>query len=201
MTIEFRCTECQKELSTPDDGAGKQARCTGCGALVAIPDPTVNLWPPGLGPKPKPQPPATPPPRRNGPPPLPDMPWVPGAPKAAKAPQALPAMPVAEAAPVAAPVASLDIPTAAPVAGPVEMAPVELDPLASTEDEVDRAFLSYERAIDSQPVDKPAVPKPTRVPIVLPDDEPQHGGANQDDKSVLRRAWKAVRGERGDEDD
>ncbi len=73
MTIQFRCPECQKELSTPDDGAGKKARCSGCGTLVPIPDPSVHLWPPGLGPKPKSPPPAPQgtPPRRATPPPLP----------------------------------------------------------------------------------------------------------------------------------
>ena len=37
MPIEFRCTKCSKLLRTPDDTAGKQARCPQCGTILAIP--------------------------------------------------------------------------------------------------------------------------------------------------------------------
>jgi hypothetical protein len=37
MSIEFSCSRCQRLLSTPDDSAGKQARCPECGASVRIP--------------------------------------------------------------------------------------------------------------------------------------------------------------------
>lgn len=39
MPIEFRCTGCQKLLRTPDESAGKKARCTNCGAIVDVPLP------------------------------------------------------------------------------------------------------------------------------------------------------------------
>ncbi len=37
MPIEFRCTQCNKLLRTPDDTAGKQAKCPECGALMTVP--------------------------------------------------------------------------------------------------------------------------------------------------------------------
>jgi phage FluMu protein Com len=37
MPIEFRCSHCQKLLSTPEGSAGKQAKCPSCGAVVPIP--------------------------------------------------------------------------------------------------------------------------------------------------------------------
>lgn len=37
MPIEFRCTACNKLLRTPDDTAGKQAKCPECGAVMQIP--------------------------------------------------------------------------------------------------------------------------------------------------------------------
>jgi len=37
MPIEFRCSGCQRTLRTPDDSAGKQARCPECGAIVLVP--------------------------------------------------------------------------------------------------------------------------------------------------------------------
>ncbi len=46
MPIEFRCTECGKLLRTPDDAAGKQAKCPACGALVAVPEPAAAPPPP-----------------------------------------------------------------------------------------------------------------------------------------------------------
>ncbi len=37
MPIEFRCTQCNKLLRTPDNTAGKQAKCPECGALMTVP--------------------------------------------------------------------------------------------------------------------------------------------------------------------
>ena len=37
MPIEFSCAHCGKLLRTPDDSAGKQARCPACGAVGEIP--------------------------------------------------------------------------------------------------------------------------------------------------------------------
>lgn len=41
MPIEFRCTACDKLLRTPDETAGKQAKCPECGALMQIPSPAA----------------------------------------------------------------------------------------------------------------------------------------------------------------
>lgn len=37
MSIEFRCQSCSRILRTPDESAGKKARCPQCGAIVDIP--------------------------------------------------------------------------------------------------------------------------------------------------------------------
>jgi uncharacterized RDD family membrane protein YckC len=37
MSIEFSCTQCGKQLRTPDNTAGRQAKCPQCGALTQIP--------------------------------------------------------------------------------------------------------------------------------------------------------------------
>ena len=37
MSIEFRCTQCQRLLRTGDDAAGKQAQCPGCGMVLTVP--------------------------------------------------------------------------------------------------------------------------------------------------------------------
>lgn len=37
MPIEFPCTQCGKPLRTPDDSAGRQARCPQCRTIVQIP--------------------------------------------------------------------------------------------------------------------------------------------------------------------
>lgn len=37
MPIEFRCSSCNRILRTPDESAGKKARCPECGAIVDIP--------------------------------------------------------------------------------------------------------------------------------------------------------------------
>jgi hypothetical protein len=39
VTIEFRCSNCQRLLRTPDDTAGRQAQCPECGALTNVPMP------------------------------------------------------------------------------------------------------------------------------------------------------------------
>jgi phage FluMu protein Com len=38
MPIEFRCTQCDRLLRTPDGTSGKDAKCPQCGALVRIPE-------------------------------------------------------------------------------------------------------------------------------------------------------------------
>ena len=47
MPIEFRCTQCDKLLRTPDDTAGKQAKCPECGAILPVPSPAAPA--PGKG--------------------------------------------------------------------------------------------------------------------------------------------------------
>ena len=37
MPIEFRCSQCEKLLKTPDDSAGKHAKCPNCGSVVVVP--------------------------------------------------------------------------------------------------------------------------------------------------------------------
>ncbi len=37
MSIEFRCSQCEKLLRVPDESAGKQAKCPECGALSSVP--------------------------------------------------------------------------------------------------------------------------------------------------------------------
>lgn len=39
MAIEFRCTNCQRLLRTPDGTSGKDAKCPECGTTVRIPEP------------------------------------------------------------------------------------------------------------------------------------------------------------------
>ncbi|HLA84736.1 MAG TPA: hypothetical protein VJL29_08075 [Thermoguttaceae bacterium] len=46
MPIEFHCTRCQKQLRTPDDSGGRQAKCPACGAVVAVPEPRTPETPP-----------------------------------------------------------------------------------------------------------------------------------------------------------
>ncbi len=38
MPIEFRCESCSKLLRTPDESAGKKAKCPQCGTVVDVPD-------------------------------------------------------------------------------------------------------------------------------------------------------------------
>ncbi len=63
MSIEFRCTQCNKLLRTGDDTAGRQAQCPGCGAIGVVPGPmnampgavdagVMNAAPPEVSPSP-----------------------------------------------------------------------------------------------------------------------------------------------------
>lgn len=42
MSIEFRCTQCQKLLRTPDETVGRQAKCPECGNIMTIPAPATT---------------------------------------------------------------------------------------------------------------------------------------------------------------
>lgn len=46
MPIEFPCAQCGNLLRTPDDTAGKQAKCPDCGGLTRVPTPTQQDAPP-----------------------------------------------------------------------------------------------------------------------------------------------------------
>lgn len=46
MPIEFRCSKCSRLLRTPDDTAGKQAKCPECGEVMTIPAGSVPPQPP-----------------------------------------------------------------------------------------------------------------------------------------------------------
>jgi uncharacterized membrane protein/phage FluMu protein Com len=46
MPIEFRCTQCDRLLRTPDGTGGKEAKCPQCGALVRIPEAAPPVAPP-----------------------------------------------------------------------------------------------------------------------------------------------------------
>ncbi|MAG94651.1 MAG: hypothetical protein CMJ48_13030 [Planctomycetaceae bacterium] len=37
MAIEFNCSHCDKLLKTPDDKAGRGAKCPGCGEMITVP--------------------------------------------------------------------------------------------------------------------------------------------------------------------
>jgi biopolymer transport protein ExbD/DNA-directed RNA polymerase subunit RPC12/RpoP len=39
MSIEFACTECNRELKVNDRAAGRRVRCPHCGGLLVVPDP------------------------------------------------------------------------------------------------------------------------------------------------------------------
>ncbi len=63
MPIEFRCTQCDRLLRTPDGTEGKSAKCPQCGTLVAIPSASpVQQAPPPQSPPPQSPPPYSPPP-------------------------------------------------------------------------------------------------------------------------------------------
>ncbi len=61
MPIEFRCSQCSKLLRTPDETAGKQAKCPECGSILTVPTPGAAS-PPPVRPEPASPPPASPPP-------------------------------------------------------------------------------------------------------------------------------------------
>ena len=50
MPIEFRCAKCSRLLRTPDDSAGKQAKCPECGEVTTIPAGSDPPTPPAGGP-------------------------------------------------------------------------------------------------------------------------------------------------------
>ncbi|MBN2023057.1 MAG: hypothetical protein JW809_09715 [Pirellulales bacterium] len=50
MPIEFRCTQCDKLLRTPDETAGRQAKCPVCGTVVTVPEPAPPASPFGSQP-------------------------------------------------------------------------------------------------------------------------------------------------------
>ena len=61
MSIEFRCSQCNKLLRTGDDTAGKQAKCPECGTIQAVPQPgTTTAGPGGPSGPPSPPPPGSP---------------------------------------------------------------------------------------------------------------------------------------------
>lgn len=50
MAIEFHCSSCQSRLRTPDDAAGKAARCPNCGSIEPIPQQSLpDLAPSNTG--------------------------------------------------------------------------------------------------------------------------------------------------------
>lgn len=46
MAIEFRCTQCGSLLRTPDETAGKMAKCPSCGQVLPIPRASTAATPP-----------------------------------------------------------------------------------------------------------------------------------------------------------
>jgi len=64
MSIEFRCSRCNRLLQTGDDTVGKQAKCPECGAFTTIPAPEAAAAPdsPAAGEDPLSMPPPPPPP-------------------------------------------------------------------------------------------------------------------------------------------
>ncbi|NND96962.1 MAG: hypothetical protein HKN47_06500 [Pirellulaceae bacterium] len=50
MAIEFFCSQCQQQLSVPDENAGKQAQCPSCNAVVDVPSAAPQAH--GAGPTP-----------------------------------------------------------------------------------------------------------------------------------------------------
>ncbi len=60
MTVEFRCTQCDKLLRTPDGTEGKKAKCPECGTVLTIPVPVTEAEPVALVPEQAPPPPHQP---------------------------------------------------------------------------------------------------------------------------------------------
>ncbi len=50
MPIEFRCTQCNRLLRTPDGTSGRDAKCPECGTIVKIPAPAPEAPPPPAAP-------------------------------------------------------------------------------------------------------------------------------------------------------
>lgn len=40
--IRFPCSQCGKKLKAPDEYAGRQVQCTGCGAVLPVPEPQAD---------------------------------------------------------------------------------------------------------------------------------------------------------------
>lgn len=61
MPIEFSCPSCQAKIRTPDNTAGKSARCPKCSTVITIPSPSgAGSPPPGFSQPPAQWPPANP---------------------------------------------------------------------------------------------------------------------------------------------
>ena len=61
MSIEFRCSGCSKLLRTPDEAAGKKAKCPDCGTILDVPAATPpGRAPDAAGPEPLGQPASSP---------------------------------------------------------------------------------------------------------------------------------------------
>lgn len=58
MTIDFKCSTCNKPLHAPDETAGMMGKCEQCGTILAIPERADYLWPPGVIPS-RPAPPTS----------------------------------------------------------------------------------------------------------------------------------------------
>ena len=52
MPIEFACSACGKLLRTPDDTAGREARCPACQSITVVPQPGGAALPGGAVPPP-----------------------------------------------------------------------------------------------------------------------------------------------------
>ena len=106
MSIEFRCTQCNRLLRTEDDTTGKKAKCPECGTILTIPapgpPPDAGAPPPGAGP-PSPFAPIEPPAAS-------ESPFAPDAAPGAENPYASPADYATGAAPPPAPPGAL-VPT------------------------------------------------------------------------------------------
>jgi hypothetical protein len=88
------------------------------------------------------------------------------------------------------------MPVAAPPAAPVVIEE-RLEALSAPEDEADRAFQSYERAISTPAAAAPVAPDPSRAPIILPDDpaenQPPAGGSG-----IFKRGLWGGKGRKSD---
>ena len=77
MPIEFPCTSCGRLLRTPDETAGRQAKCPSCGSVQPIPGTGETPSPPSAaGPESSAAPAAVPPGTDSGPPSLGTSPFA-----------------------------------------------------------------------------------------------------------------------------